>query len=211
MGLQLKHNSLWLKFTLVGMFALILLGFFLRSKLAPPQQNDACALFAAHSAWYTAAKYAEKKWSIPVSVQMAVIHQESHFRANAQPGSGFFSFITGGASTAKGYAQALDNTWKSYLLHNNLKQADRTSFASATDFVGWYLHKLSNDLHLSKTDAYSLYLAYHEGETGYRKQRYKQKKWLQQVAHKVARQAKTYHQQLVSCHQDLQPQAWWRV
>ena len=61
-------------------------------------------------------------------------------------------FVTVGTSTAKGYAQALDSTWRSYLQHNNLKQANRSSFASATDFIGWYLHMLSHNLHLKKLD-----------------------------------------------------------
>jgi hypothetical protein len=209
MALELEKKGLWLKFSLVALFALILFGFYFRSKLAPPQQNDVCALFSAHTGWYSVSKSAERKWDIPVSVQMAVIHQESRFRANAKPGSGFLSFVTGGTSTAKGYAQALDSTWRSYLQHNNLKQANRSSFASATDFIGWYLHMLSHNLHLKKNDTYRLYLAYHEGETGYRKQRYQQKKWLQHVAHKVADQANLYHQQLTRCHQDLQTRAWW--
>jgi hypothetical protein len=209
MGLELEQKGLWLKCLLVIIFLSVLLFFFVRSKLAPAQQNDVCALFKANPSWYSAAKHAERKWSIPVSVQMAVMHQESHFRANAHPTSGLMSLFTGGSSTAKGYAQALDNTWKSYLRHNHLTQADRSSFVSSTDFIGWYLHSLSHDLHLKKNDAYHLYLAYHEGESGYRKQRYQQKKWLQNVAHNVAEQANLYHQQLIRCHQNLQTRAWW--
>ena len=202
MPVVLSKRFMWLKLLVLAIAGSGLLFFFLRSKLAPPQQNDLCALFTARPSWYHSAHASQTHWKVPVSVQMAIMHQESHFRADVQPGTSWFPFFNH-TSSARGYAQVLDSTWQSYLSANHLKQADRSNFASASDFMGWYLHQLSQQLNIPPTDAYRLYLAYHEGKTGYRKQHFKQKLWLQRVASRVSHQAQQYHQQLVVCSRSM--------
>ena len=51
-------------------------------------------------------------------------------------------------------------------------------------------------LGLDKQDAFRLYLAYHEGHGGYKRQTYQSKSWLVDVARKVERQAQRYNTQL---------------
>ena len=51
----------------------------------------------------------------------------------------------------------------------------------------------NKELGISKQDAFRLYLAYHEGHGGYRKQSYRSKDWLIDVARKVDRQAQRYN------------------
>ena len=48
-------------------------------------------------------------------------------------------------------------------------------------------------------DAYSLYLAYHEGHGGFARKTYSNKGWLIAVAQKVNSRANTYQSQLASC------------
>ena len=60
----------------------------------------------------------------------------------------------------------------------------------------------------SKQDSFRLYLAYHEGHGGYRKQSYRDKDWLIDVARKVDRQAQRYNAQLQECAEELEPRGW---
>ena len=77
--------------------------------------------------------------------------------------------------------------------------ASRTDFGDATDFVGWYTARTARLNRLSRADAYSLYLAYHEGDTGYRRGSYKRKPWLLATARRVATLADRYRMQLARC------------
>ena len=51
---------------------------------APSQLDDACAILRQRPSYYGAMKATERKWGIPVHVQMATIYQESKFVGNAQ-------------------------------------------------------------------------------------------------------------------------------
>jgi hypothetical protein len=54
--------------------------------VAPPKNSDnICATFRENDEWYEDAKQSSEKWGVPISVQMAIMHQESHFVADAQP------------------------------------------------------------------------------------------------------------------------------
>jgi len=102
-------------------------------------------------------------------------------------------------STAYGYPQAINGTWTLYKQLTGYNLAERTNFNDAIDFVGWYN---SRSVHLNKihpTDAYNLYLAYHEGNGGFAKKSYLAKPWLIDVAKDVAKQAKRYRSQLDFC------------
>ncbi|MEO5347062.1 MAG: lytic transglycosylase [Magnetococcus sp. YQC-9] len=163
--------------------------------------NDACAIFQDRGGWYEETRKSAKKWGVPIPVQLAIIHQESGFRHDARPPqSKLFWFIPGGrASSAFGYAQALDETWENYQKNTGAHRASRDNFADAVDFVGWYVDLSHRKCGISKSDARLQYLAYHEGQQGYNRRTYEGKKWLLDTAHRVEKNAERYRQQLARC------------
>ncbi|MGV6802341.1 MAG: transglycosylase SLT domain-containing protein [bacterium] len=181
------------------LFSLLLLS----ACATPPPQNqaDACSIFEEHRSWYKATRKVEKKWGVPISLQLAFIKQESSFRHNAKPARGKFLFIFPGArpSTAEGYAQALDTTWDAYKKATSNRGANRRNFKDAVDFIGWYVHSSHQRAGIPKGDAYGHYLAYHEGAGGYIRGSYKTKPAVKAVATKVARDANQYDRQLDKC------------
>ena len=168
---------------------------------APRNLDNACALAREKPAYFNAMKRTERKWGIPVHVQMATIHQESRFIGTAKTPHRFALGVIplGRQSSAYGYSQALDATWDEYRKETRRYGAKRNRFADAADFMGWYMAGSSESLGISKADARSQYLAYHEGRTGFAKGSYASKGWLMAVADKVAARAETYRQQLRSC------------
>ena len=157
--------------------------------------DDACALFAEE---------VEQRWGVPVAVQLAILRQESSFRSDAFPPRirllGLIPWER--ATSAYGYAQALDATWTQYQLATANPDARRDDFAAAVDFVGWYLHQTERRLGIPKGDAYRQYLVYHEGHRGYRKRSHHNKPWLLGVAAKVEVYARRYREQLAECSND---------
>jgi len=143
---------------------------------------------------------------------MAFIHQESKFIDDARPPWEWFLWIipTGRASSAFGYAQALDGTWLEYQRQTGNWGADRDEFEDAVDFIGWYNHKTLVRNRVDPHDAYSLYLAYHEGQGGFERGTYKKKKWLLNVARKVEKRSRMYQQQLQGCKSELDDDRFWR-
>ncbi|MGB3316509.1 MAG: lytic transglycosylase, partial [Albidovulum sp.] len=69
----------------------------------------------------------------------------------------------------------------------------------ATDFMGWYMDQSEQKLGISKWDATSQYLAYHEGQTGYSRGSHMKKAWLLRVAAEVGSRAENYQRQLIAC------------
>jgi hypothetical protein len=167
----------------------------------PKNTSNLCAIFAEKTAWFDQNESVFEKWQLPVYVQMAIIWQESHFVADAKPARSKILGIIPATrpSTAYGYAQALDGTWEDYLKNSAISQASRDNFADACDFVGWYCHLSYQGLGISKQDTYNLYLAYHEGNTAYKRKSYLNKPWLLEVAKKVSSNAQQYRQQLDNC------------
>jgi hypothetical protein len=53
--------------------------------LTPKNGDDICSTFREKEDWYDDTKNSFEKWGVPISVQMAIMHQESHFVADAQP------------------------------------------------------------------------------------------------------------------------------
>ncbi len=183
---------------------LLVLSYLLLSACAhktPVNALNICSVFDQKSRWSKHAQASVKKWGTPIHVQMAILHQESGFRYDAKPGRkklmGFIPWRR--QSSAYGYAQVLDQTWKEYIKSSKNYGADRDKFKDAIDFVGWYTHQTHRQIKLSKWDAYAQYLAYHEGRTGYTNGSYKQKKWLMSVARKVERVSKDYAKQIKTC------------
>ena len=178
---------------------------------SPPEQVDnICDIFREKSGWYDDAKAARAKWDSPISVMMAFMYQESRFVATAKPPrKKLWGFIPGPRpSDAYGYSQAKDATWEGYERSSGNYGADRDDFGDAIDFIGWYNHISRKELGLAKEDAFRLYLAYHEGHGGYRKQSYRSKDWLVDVARKVDRKAHQYNDQLQECREELEPRGW---
>jgi hypothetical protein len=131
---------------------------------------------------------------------MAIINQESAFQAKVRPDRPKFLFIPlPRRSSAYGYAQAQDAAWSDYRKDTGSWSHDRDDFGDAINFVGWYTNKTNKRLGISKWDAYSQYLAYHEGWGGYARKSYNKKPQLLTVANKVQRQAGTYGAQLKKC------------
>ncbi len=114
------------------------------------------------------------------------------------------------SSSAYGYAQVKDDTWDWYIQKTGNSGADRDDFDDAVDFVAWYTNQSHKILGISKWDTYNQYLAYHEGQGGYRKGSYRNKKWLLRYAKKVEQTAKSYAVQLSSCRESLEiEKSWW--
>lgn len=177
----------------------------------PPQQlNDGCAIFREKNDWYGAASRASRKWGVPVSVQLAIIYQESRFRDNVKPPRdrllGVIPWFR--SSSAYGYAQAQDGTWAQYIRATGNRGADRDDFDDATDFIGWYVNESHRRLGIARNDAYRQYLAYHEGQGGYARRTYLKKRWLIRVAHAVSRRADRYRRQVAGCREELAQQGW---
>ena len=169
---------------------------------APPKNpNNACSIITQKPNWYYAMIASYNRWGVPLNIQLAFIRQESSFRSDAKPSMQYYlGFIPRGrASSAYGYAQALDGTWDKYKQHTNQTFVSRSNFSDAADFIGWYIDQVHNKTSIKKTDAYDLYIAYHEGIAGFKSGKYKSDYSLMNYAHKTAEIAQKYSVQLRSC------------
>ena len=178
----------------------------------PSNPDDLCDIFYEKDGWYEQAKRTEQRWGAPIHVKMAIMRHESAFRHDAKPPRYYFlGFIPWGyISSAKGYPQALDGTWERYRRENGKHRASRRDFYDSLDFIGWYLHTSKSQIGLSLSDAYSHYLAYHEGQTGFKRGSWKAKPSVQRYAQRVAATATRYRQQLDQCRDGLEnPGRWW--
>ena len=168
---------------------------------APRNLDNACSIIQERPRYFSAMKATQNKWGVPVYVQMATIHQESKFIGNARtPYTYTLGVIPmGRQSTAYGYSQALNATWEEYQQAEGGRRSKRDDLADATDFMGWYMDESSRNLGISKSDAQSQYLAYHEGRTGYVNKSYLGKPWLVEVAARVGSRSEMYAEQLAYC------------
>lgn len=167
----------------------------------PSNVYDACAIAHERPRFLRAMRASERRWGVPVPVQMATIRQESGFRSNAKtPYRWMLGIIPlGRQSTAYGYAQVLTSTWRDYRRETGHWGASRTNIWDATDFIGWYMNKAHREAGIPKTDARDQYLAYHEGIGGYMRGTYRGKGWLVAVANRVQHNTNIYYAQLRSC------------
>jgi hypothetical protein len=168
---------------------------------APRNLDDACAIVRERPKYLRAMEATERKWGVPVHVQMAAIYQESKFIGNARTPHRYALGVIpmGRQSSAYGYSQALNGTWEEYQDSEGGRGTKRDDIYDATDFMGWYMHESSQKLGISKNNAEAQYLAYHEGRTGYANQSYLGKPWLVEVAAAVGSRSQTYAQQLQRC------------
>lgn len=167
----------------------------------PRGLDNACEILNERPKYARAFKAAERRWGIPVHVQMATIHQESRFKGDARTPFRYTLGVIpmGRQSSAFGYAQALDATWEEYKKATGKHRARRDSINDATDFMGWYMDQTQERVGVPKWDARNQYLAYHEGRTGFSRGTHNGKSWLLAVADKVDSRAQMYNTQLQMC------------
>ena len=167
----------------------------------PKNIDNICEIFESKPQWYKAAKKSAKKWGGPIHLPMAIIYQESSFRAKARPEMKYILGVIpkGRASNAYGYSQALTGTWGEYEKDIGARYRERDNFANSYDFVQWYMNKTYQRNKVSKWDAYAQYLNYHEGHGGYARGTYKNKQWLIDVAKRVDARSKQFSTQLSQC------------
>jgi hypothetical protein len=173
----------------------------------PPKNTDnICHIFNEKADWYSATLSAARRWGVPIAVQMSIIRQESAFIADAQPPRplilGFIPWFR--SSSAYGYPQAKDETWADYQKNSGNWWANRADFSDSCDFVAWYCAISNKKLGIAYTDANKLYLAYHEGHGGFRRESFKSKQWLLNTAEKVNQRAWLYDEQLTACRLELE-------
>lgn len=168
---------------------------------SPRNLDNACSILEQRPTYIRAFRAAERKWGVPVHVQMATIYQESKFVSDARTPLRYRLGVipVGRQSSAFGYSQALDGTWKEYLADGARRGARRDDIRDATDFMGWYMVQSRDQLGIPLSDARRQYLAYHEGRTGYRRGSYNAKSWLLRVSSEVGARSQTYQAQLANC------------
>jgi hypothetical protein len=168
---------------------------------APRQLDNACTIVQERPEYLKAFRAVERKYGVPVHVQMATIYQESKFISDARTPFRYAAGVIpiGRQSSAYGYSQALDGTWKEYTQTAGKRTARRDRIRDATDFIGWYMVETQTRLGVPVSDARNQYLAYHEGRSGYARGSYNAKPWLLRVAGEVDARANMYAVQLGSC------------
>ena len=166
---------------------------------------NSCIIFEQKKNWYKSTKNSFDKWGTPIALQLAIINQESSFTQFAKPErKRIFGIIPGSRpSTAFGFAQVTNPTWDWYKTKTGNKNASRANFKDITDFIGWYVVQSEKIVGISKNDFYNQYLAYHEGQGGWKKGTHQNKKWLIDVAKNVERNANMYNNQLKDCENKL--------
>ncbi len=171
------------------------------SGTAPRQLDNACSILSERPEYLRAFKAVERKYGVPVHVQMATIYQESKFISDARTPFRYAAGVIpiGRQSSAFGYSQALDGTWEEYLDATGTRSARRDRIRDATDFMGWYMSETQARLGVPVHDARNQYLAYHEGRSGYSRGTYNGKPWLVRVAGEVDQRSAMYASQLRFC------------
>ncbi len=168
----------------------------------PPRNLDnACSIIKERPQYLKAFRATERRWGVPIHVQMATIHQESKFRGNARTPHKYLLGVIpmGRQSSAYGYGQALDGTWEDYKRDTGRRRAKRDRIEDATDFMGWYMNTSLEKNGIPLYDARNQYLAYHDGHAGYARGTYRSKSWLLRVASKVEARSQMYQAQLATC------------
>ena len=172
-----------------------------REYAAPRELDNACSIVAQHPNYLRAFRATERKWGVPIHVQMAIIYQESKFIANARPPHRYALVVipVGRQSSAFGYSQALDGTWAEYQGDEGGRRSRRDDIRDATDFMGWYMTASNRELGIPLSDTRNQYLAYHEWRTGYRRGSHNSKSWLIRIAGELEARAALYDAQLAAC------------
>lgn len=197
----------------VAALTAILAGCAILETAPPKDQGDICQIFREQPSWYDYARRSEERWGTPVATQMAFVHQESSFRSRVRPPRtqllGFIPWRR--PSSSYGYAQAQDPVWGEYRSDAGSFLARRTHMKHATDFIGWYNRRTHQQLGVSLANAEHLYLAYHEGPTGYRRGTWQGKPQVQRAASAVNARAARYQAQLASCEAEFRCRRFYQI
>jgi len=187
--------------TLAAFCALVLVAACSSSGPPPRNLDDACSIVTQKPNYLRAFRQTERRWGVPVHVQMATMYQESKFDSRARTPHRYAVGVIplGRQSSAYGYAQALDGTWDEYRDRTSKRRAKRHNIRDASDFMGWYMNQSLRQNGIPLTDARNQYLAYHEGQVGYARGSYRSKSWLVRVADRVDSRADMYEDQLATC------------
>lgn len=172
----------------------------------PPQdQGNICEIFREQPKWYDYARKSAQKWGTPIATQMAFVQKESSFRSHVRPARtrllGFIPWRR--PSSSYGYAQAQDPVWSEYQSEAGSLMARRTHMKHATDFIGWYNQRTHQQVGISLQNPEHLYLAYHEGPTGYRRGSWRDKPQVRRIASEVNARAVRYQAQLNTCESEF--------
>jgi hypothetical protein len=211
--LQIGQGTLWYKKTKYGdgrmsryIRALALLVFLgscgsQGNFSAPRNLNDACSIASERPHYFRAFQAAERKYGVPVPTMMAMMYQESKFIGDIRPPHTYALGVIpiGRQSSALGYSQALDGTWREYQQEVGGSRARREDINAATDFMGWYMTKTVAETGVPLNDTRNQYLAYHDGRQGYLRGTWRSKAWLIRIAGEVESRALMYDTQLRAC------------
>jgi len=183
------------------------------AEMPPRHQDNLCKVFDQHPDWYDYAHESQRKWGVPIQIQMAFIKRESSFHEGARPPRHWFlGFIPlPRHSSAYGYGQIQDPVWHQYLKANPGWFQSRTDMEDVLDFIGWYDHESHEKLGISVWDTEHLYIAYHEGWAGYRAGRWRHDRHLLRTAHQVAGRASDYGAQLRRCEHRFRCRHFWQI
>ena len=184
-------------------FILIFIFFITACSSVPKNTKNSCAIFEERYLWYKHTKYVEKKWGVPVYIQLAFVKKESDFNWLAKPPrKKLFKVIPfKRPSSSFGYSQAVKGTWEQYKRETKNTLATRARFKDSVDFIGWYINKTNKILKISKKDAYRQYLAYYKGWGDYKN--YSKDKKAIIYAKSVKQMATKYRKQLTICKKNL--------
>ena len=183
-----------------------------RSPPPPREPTDLCAIYSERLSWYRDSRSVARRWQVPEPMLLAILAQESSLRADARPPRRWFlGFIPGPRpSTAFGYAQVVDATWKQFESEIG-RRASRRRFSDAAEFVGWYVTELREMLGIPGSEVERLYLAYHEGPGGYSRGSHRGNASLARRAEQVARRTARFSAQLTDCRAKLDRRLLWRT
>ncbi|MDP0562211.1 MAG: transglycosylase SLT domain-containing protein [Candidatus Endonucleobacter sp. (ex Gigantidas childressi)] len=163
------------------------------------KKDNICYILKKNPHWYRAVDKSAKEWNVSIPMIMAIMQRESGFKHNARPMGSQKQGSKGKKkhlSSAYGYAQALDGTWKHYCKKTGRKLAKRDCFADCAHFIGWYSSRSRSKCGIGKNDFYNHYLAYHEGHRGFNERTHKNNKPLMRYAQTVALQVRLFKHQL---------------
>ncbi len=168
---------------------------------APKGLDDACSILDQRRDFLPAFRKTQDRYGVPIAVLMAMIWQESKFKAQARTPNKYTLGVIpiGRQSSAYGYSQALDGTWEEYQDLTGRHRARRDNIFDAAEFMGWYMQQSNRELGLAMNDTRNQYLAYHDGRSGFRRGTYRKKAWLVEIANGLQDRAIMYHLQLEDC------------
>lgn len=178
---------------------------------APPREpDDLCAVFREKPRWHDAAVDAAARWSVSEATLLAIVFQESSFRADARPPRRTWLGVLPGfrPSSAYGFGQVLDATWQEYLDEGVRPGARRDRMDDVLDFIGWYARTIERRARVPRTAVRDLYLAYHEGPAGYARGSHLDSPTVLAAADRVAARARRYEAQYAGCRAELSDRGW---